>query len=560
MTTAILKPETYHNISFGTEATEFKEFFDEKNNYEQIHIHLQTLSSNKMGREFLTKYKVAVDTEGIDTGSTTKFPIGHHDFKEPNGMIPKRAAIAVKEGSEETQAQLTWDSKGMVLGKEGSIDSVMFKIIKKVPLHPPRTYTFGVPREDIKDDWTALEEQVNGYTLKFRIRTATNRVVSKDHFDRMHLSSEEKELDDDKLSGEDEATDNESFFIITENGDESTALLQYFDHDKLVDKPTRSAPKAILWIPGRCDGFMHPHVYDRLLKDSGYDLYVLNYRSTSKCLNKGWVSDPGHCSHNKEGDFDIYNRDIELAITEIRKRKSYDLLLGYAHSTGGPVLINYLMNNGDEAFDGFIFNSPFLDYGGGKNEIGPNFVSFMTGKWINPLKLWRMDRVVSDKGDQPIKLDPSYTTSNSSTSSVYTTPRPNGDRAYDMFSRYDVKINDWSAKIYSQYYFGTGVRPIYQCPPTAGFVTGVERVHAKIQQRLRKKKPITSKPFVILSSRADDVLNAEGMRTMIDAVGTSRTEIELGDNAHDVFLSLDDRDTNYAIDFIKVWMGRNDFL
>ena len=101
---------------------------------------------------------------------------------------------------------------------------------------------------------------------------------------------------------------------------------------------------------------------------------------------------------------------------------------------------------------------------------------------------------------------------------------------------------------------------MYNVPYTAGFMTAVERVHTKIQHRLKNEYPISSKPFVMLSSRSDDTLNPEIMRTMIDALGNARTEIELRDNAHDIFLSLDERDTNLAVDFIKVWMDSHGFL
>jgi alpha-beta hydrolase superfamily lysophospholipase len=80
-------------------------------------------------------------------------------------------------------------------------------------------------------------------------------------------------------------------------------------------------------------------------------------------------------SHNKYGDFNCYNDQVAQALQLIQQQTKdsgaegegsstpyYKTLLGYAHSTGGPVLLNYLMEHGDAAFDGFIFNSPFLDW------------------------------------------------------------------------------------------------------------------------------------------------------------------------------------------------------
>lgn len=47
--------------------------------------------------------------------------------------------------------------------------------------------------------------------------------------------------------------------------------------------------KAVLWILGRNDVFMHPHVKERLFPD--YFVYVLNYSMNGACRSKGWVQD-----------------------------------------------------------------------------------------------------------------------------------------------------------------------------------------------------------------------------------------------------------------------------
>ncbi len=46
--------------------------------------------------------------------------------------------------------------------------------------------------------------------------------------------------------------------------------------------------------------------------------------------------------------------------------KNYSKIIGYAHSTGAPILLNYLQKSNRKdisLFSGFIFNSPFLDWG-----------------------------------------------------------------------------------------------------------------------------------------------------------------------------------------------------
>ena len=123
----------------------------------------------------------------------------------------------------------------------------------------------------------------------------------------------------------------------------------------------------------------------------------------------------------------------------------------------------------------------------------------------------------------------------------------------------ELSLSAWAAKLYSLYYFNTGTRPVYKVPITAGYMRGVEEVQDKIRAKLANKDPITMKPFIMLASRSDDTLDHEGMRVLIDAIGTARTEVELRDNAHDVFLSNDKRDTDLAIDMITTWLKRYGF-
>ena len=47
--------------------------------------------------------------------------------------------------------------------------------------------------------------------------------------------------------------------------------------------------KAVLWVMGRNDCFMHPHVAEALFTGRGYDLYVLNYSCDGICRKRGWV-------------------------------------------------------------------------------------------------------------------------------------------------------------------------------------------------------------------------------------------------------------------------------
>ena len=68
---------------------------------------------------------------------------------------------------------------------------------------------------------------------------------------------------------------------------------------------------------------MHPHVAQQLFWNHGYDLYVLNYKMNGKCRKKGWVNNAHFISHNYTGNFDVYNDDIQAALTVINGYKTY---------------------------------------------------------------------------------------------------------------------------------------------------------------------------------------------------------------------------------------------
>ena len=134
---------------------------------------------------------------------------------------------------------------------------------------------------------------------------------------------------------------------------------------------------------------MHPHVAQALFWDHGYDLYVLNYKMNGKCRKKGWVENAHFVSHNYTGNFDVYDDDIQQALRLIQGYKDYGKVLGYAHSTGAPILLNYLMDCGDDGFTGFVFNSPFLDWG----YVGGDMVELVLENmdWITNMSFGNMD-------------------------------------------------------------------------------------------------------------------------------------------------------------------------
>ena len=172
------------------------------------------------------------------TGSMKFFPIGKFDFPSKKNYEP------------------TWDSKGMILGKKGSVKSICFKIFQAGRLYgsESKIWITYVPRVDFVNDgnWAKREyhDEKHDLYLSYSIRIATKRIVSKKdnmfHVDP-NLSYEHKVL------REEGSTDPSEW-----------AWLQSFKHKKA------STRKAVLW-----------------------------------------VKDPAFSSHNKKGNIDTYIRHQE---------------------------------------------------------------------------------------------------------------------------------------------------------------------------------------------------------------------------------------------------------
>ena len=216
--------------------------------------------------------------------------------------------------------------------------------------------------------------------------------------------------------------------------------------------------------------------------------------------------------------------------------KDYDKVIGYAHSTGGPVLINYLMKKGDDKFNGFIFNSPFLD--------------------------WGADAVGSEMGEFALEHFDVLTSvtpmNNDAKLGAAKTPEELKHTPIEYIGE-EIVFSAWSAKVWSQHYFDFRSRPLYEVPMTPGFAKGVTGVHNELAKWKEEKKYVTLKPMMCITSRADDILTAAETLARIDTVGPARCEIELRHNSHDVFLSHEESDVSMAMEMTKVWMDSNGF-
>jgi hypothetical protein len=530
----------------------YEDIMSHIDDYVRIHVHLVGLVSteghtgaigkrrNRFGRprlvDTIADPYVIVEVIGAteSEGSPKYFPIASHTFPTIQDcqtpvwdskcvLLVKKATLASAEGG----------------GGGGGIrftlldenatreDEVLFTLEVKADDLPEPTpvldsswkhYCMG---EKGKDDDDSSPSRIQNTAMEFSLMVTegSDRLVSEQDMEAIYSggeSNEGYEYSEIVLVDEDEEV----------LGDRH-AVLQCWTH--------ADSTKAVLWILGRNDCFMHPHVAKALFWSQGYDLYVLNYKMNGCCRKHGFVQDPHFVSHNPSGNFNTYISNIEQSLERINGNdKDYELLMGYAHSTGGPVLLNYLMEKGDDAFDGFLFNSPFLDWG----FVGGDLVELVLE---NTGIFEKLGAMTPD-------------------SKVGTAGTPEGTTPL-MYLGKEIVLSDWSARLWSLYYFDWATRPIYKVPMTVGFAKGVTDVHRKMKEDFKdKKRPITAKPFLCITSRGDDVLKAPETLGRADWIGPGRWEIELNDNGHDIFLSYDASDTEMAIQMCLTWMKNRKFI
>eukprot|EP00977_Amphora_coffeiformis_P005443 scaffold1162_cov170-Amphora_coffeaeformis.AAC.1 len=504
----------------------YEDFFQgHDDQYVRLHIHLVGVVSDKDPAKALGKRRnrfgaprmvdaiadpyITVETLGGEaTGSTDYFPIGTHKFET---LQDCRTPI--------------WDSKCLLLSKKEALEGIKFTLWDdnvKAADEALMTVTLGV--EELPEPTPVTDSQWKTY-IKRRDDAPSNDSRTEHaalEFSIMVTSCSERIASKEDVETICDGTGHEYSQVVLPDETEApqdNALLQCWKHP--------DSTRAVLWILGRNDCFMHPHVARELFLTQGYDMFVLNYKMNGACRKAGWVTDPHYNAHNYSGNFNVYNADIAQALQQMCDSNDYTQVLGYAHSTGGPVLLNYLMTFGDAAFDGFLFNSPFLDWG----FVGGDMVEFVlenTGfleKFAGKNENSKMGVAETPEGQTPL-----------------------------IYLGKDIVLSDWSARLWSLYYFDWGSRPLYKVPMTVGFAKGVTAVHKKLREFALAKRPVTAKPFLCITSRGDDVLKAPETLSRADWIGPGRWEIELNDNGHDIFLSYDKSDTDMAIEMCRTWM------
>eukprot|EP00978_Attheya_sp_CCMP212_P017670 scaffold47334_cov43-Attheya_sp.AAC.4 len=247
--------------------------------------------------------------------------------------------------------------------------------------------------------------------------------------------------------------------------------------------------KAVFFFPGRSDSFTQPHVFASYWR-RGYDFYTLDLRKCGR--TRRFLKDPHKA--NDVDSFDTYKEEIDMALDFMAKQKKYDSVVAMAHSTGAPVLINYIMLQKEKKkevpFSAYVMNSPFLDWG----HVGGDLYEFALehANWI-------------------LKLDP------------------------DFIGIKGVGVDRYITAGWLLYRWNLTMRPILCSDLTAKWANAATRVHAKINAR--KGQPIITKPSLVLSSQSDIVLEHLETVNLAQNVFLNPNIVEFKRHGHDVFFS-----------------------
>jgi hypothetical protein len=281
-----------------------------------------------------------------------------------------------------------------------------------------------------------------------------------------------------------------------------------------------SHTKAILWLPGRHDGFHHAHVA-QVMATAGFDLYVLNWRgllANGPTLGLGTADlDPRLLSHVPSGTLTTMFEEIDACLALMRSVKHYRRTISYSHSTGSTILAMYLATRGDASFDAFYLNSPFLNWGA----VGGPLTHFVV-RIVVPALVWCFPRLVSmlvrDRG---------------------------------------VMLSPFFVHHYAACAFPSTIKSMIEAHVTAGFVAAATNAFRHLERRERHGLVLTTKPVGFVTSLADDILIPADTMTRSKWWGMNRPvpDLILDTGSHDVFLSPLSDDVEHALEHLRLFLS-----
>lgn len=509
------------------------DYFNNARAFRRIHLQITGLETTKdsLGLRWkLSRPKafLRVAVYGNDTGSAEYFPIGSY-----------QTDTVRTSGDGDDPFLFDFDVKRILFYKPAGTQGLTFTLLRECVGDDDVLFQFNLGVEDFPSFGSGYAQQSKGTEIDSKwneIETSELIFSIKVTEVTDHFVEEEELLSAVSITDNKYASSGIEYKETILELDQTGAMHPYQQGiDKALLQSWRHVDGspvdgAILWVIGRTDVFMHTHVTDRLFlgptASFKFDVYVLNWRLNGlAAIERSWLTDAFYHSHNAYGDLSVMNEEVQATLDRMIPHvgTEYSKVLGYGHSSGATVLLNYIVDHGDASFDGLLLNGPFLDLNQACYEeiIAENIYPFLinSGVWDN----------------DAVPFPPS---------------RPDGVPIIKYLGR-DIVMREKYGRIVAQHPIPFSWRPAYSVPQTAGFVKSV----VQAQKKLRDAAPITTKPVYVLSSRGDETLDHEETVNLSNKWLSKNLELtELQYNYHDVFLGADKEDELVAIELVRVWI------
>ena len=280
----------------------------------------------------------------------------------------------------------------------------------------------------------------------------------------------------------------------------------------LLRKTKAENKKAFFWLPGLNASFHHIHCVDLLLKE-GWDFYSLDCRRMGRSKRHA-PDDWNHLDAHTTGNFKDYCEEIDLLIESSKKTKTYESTVLYGNSTGALTCTTYL-RHGKHAdfFSGLALNGPFFNW-----NLAPYAELLMSSEILMSIysKL-----VVGEDG---------------------------------RYVRKGEGVSPYSLKTWSQFYYPPGVLRSIACLNTT--TEWAMAVTTAQNELIEKKQQPLQIPIFVISSKSDTWVSSDEVLATADCLGPKRTEVEIENAEHDVFMSTTTEKIKECQNHLISWLHR----
>ena len=266
--------------------------------------------------------------------------------------------------------------------------------------------------------------------------------------------------------------------------------------------------KAVFWLAGRGDTFMHPHVAQKLLAH-GYD--VFSYDPPGCGRSARFLKAKLRTGHPFGASFEAYGPGIDAAVAFAKGGRAYAQFVAYAHGAGALVLAEYLRCRTDAAFTGFVLNAPALD------------AAHVAG----------LARVPAD--------------------GLPAGPPPDPDAVVREGA---LQVDVAELRLYSMFRFEPEARPLFFVPhATAGFVAAATDALAALRKSGEGVGPLSQKPGLLLAALGDDdALEGDEAAARAKWFTPNLTAHVMPHGSRDVLLSYEKELYEEALRRMMVWL------